>query len=181
MSRLLLTYKRLLTKHPVKTQCIQAGVLCGTGDLIAQAVIEKKPLKNINLQRTGVFLTLGTFWIGPSVTMWYRCLFKFFGDKGKFVALKKVAVDQLLFVPPFQICTISAINILQGHDLEFAKEQLRLKYADILIAGYKLWPAVQVVNFYFVPLNYQTLYVQTVALFWNSYVSWKTQQGIIKE
>ncbi|XP_028136433.1 protein Mpv17-like [Diabrotica virgifera virgifera] len=170
-------YTGLLKTNFVLVQSVQSGLLCGSGDVIAQVVAERK---NIDLHRTGCFLVLGSCFIGPVITVWYRFLSRKLGDKGKFVALKKVAADQLLFVPPFQIALISTINIIQGRNLEFTKEQLRLKYTDILIANYKLWPAVQIVNFYFVPLNYQVLLVQSVALFWNAYVSWKTQYGIVK-
>ncbi|XP_072376952.1 mitochondrial inner membrane protein Mpv17 [Diabrotica undecimpunctata] len=173
-------YSGLLKTNFVLVQSVQSGILCGSGDVIAQVVAERKSLKNIDLHRTGCFLVLGSCFIGPVITVWYRYLSRKLGDKGKFVALKKVAADQLLFVPPFQIALISTINTIQGRNLEFTKEQLKLKYTDILIANYKLWPAVQIVNFYLVPLNYQVLLVQCVALFWNAYVSWKTQQGIVK-
>lgn len=173
-------YSRLLKNNLILVQSVQAGILCGTGDVIAQVVTEKKSASEIDINRTGCFVVLGAGFIGPTITIWYKFLSRTLGDKGKSVALKKVAVDQLLFVPPFQIALITVINSLQGRDFEFIKDQLRQKYTDILIAGYKLWPAVQIVNFYFVPLSYQVLVVQSVALFWNAYISWKTQFGIAK-
>lgn len=34
-----------------------------------------------------------------------------------------------------------------------------------------LWPMAQFINFTFVPLQYQVIYVQCIALLWNSYLS----------
>ncbi|ORX47981.1 hypothetical protein DM01DRAFT_265966, partial [Hesseltinella vesiculosa] len=40
-----------------------------------------------------------------------------------------------------------------------------------------LWPAVQLANFYFVPLQHRLLITNIVALGWNSYLLWVNQRS----
>lgn len=55
------SYKNTLEKHPMIVQSIQTGCLYGTSDLIAQVFCEYKSFDEINLKRTIVFVTTGTF------------------------------------------------------------------------------------------------------------------------
>lgn len=59
MSALFRTYKRLLQQYPIVSQCVQCGILMGSGDLIAQTVVERKKLQNINFERTAQFACVG--------------------------------------------------------------------------------------------------------------------------
>ncbi|KAJ8973608.1 hypothetical protein NQ317_010045 [Molorchus minor] len=175
-NKIFTVYTRLLKKHSLVVQSIQTGLIMGIGDLAAQTVIENKPLEKVELLRTAQFVALGTGLVGPILTAWYKFLSKTIGDTGKAAVLKKVAADQLIFAPNFIVVFITTLNMLQGKNLENVKKELSSKYKDILITNYKVWPAVQILNFYLVPLHYQVLFVQTVAVFWNAYMSWKTQQ-----
>lgn len=110
------------------------------------------------------------------MTLWYRFLDKGIGNKGTSVTIKKVLCDQLLFAPSSTALVLFILGVMRTGGVEEAKNALKRDYVDVLLANYKVWPCVQLCNFYFTPLEYQVLVVQTIALFWNSYLSWKTQR-----
>ncbi|XP_011496434.1 PREDICTED: protein Mpv17 [Ceratosolen solmsi marchali] len=180
MSRFFRIYTKLLAKYPLGMQALQAGALLGLGDQIAQNYIEKRSAKNLDLIRTAQFAGIGFFIAGPATRTWYGILDKYFGSKGVIVVLKKVACDQLLFAPVFIAILLSTIALMQGHNLKSTKLKLKNEYTDILINNYKLWPIVQLLNFYFVPLHYQVLVVQAIAILWNTYISYRTNRDNYK-
>lgn len=98
------------------------------------------------------------------------------------MVLKKVALDQFVFAPAFLGVFLTTLGIVQGKGPEVTVAEVKKNYLDVVISNYKLWPWVQLGNFYLVPLRYQVLVVQIVALLWNTYLSWKTQaDGVIKK
>lgn len=103
-------------------------------------------------------------------------LFLAINDK-KRKTIFKVLLDQTIFAPVFLGALIGSIAALRGNSVEDIKKKLQREYFQILMSNYKLWPAVQLFNFYFVPINYQVLIVQIVAIFWNTYISVKTNEN----
>ncbi|CAH0387365.1 unnamed protein product [Bemisia tabaci] len=162
-------YKTILTNHPLKTQAVQASALMGFGDLISQAVIEKKPC---DIERTVRYGSVGLF-IGPTLQTWFGLLEKQIGRGGFKKLVIKVSIDQCCFAPCFLAIVVSLVNTAQGKSLEETKNKLKTNYFDILMANYMLWPWVQLTNFSIVPLAYRVPVVQMVAVSWNMYLSWK--------
>ena len=60
-------------------------------------------------------------------------------------------------------------------------EKLNHSYFAALKMNYLIWPAVQLVNFRFVPLQHRLMFVNVIAIGWNSYLSWLNAKGAKKE
>jgi FtsH-binding integral membrane protein len=54
---------------------------------------------------------------------------------------------------------------------------LRASVPDIVVANWALWVPAQFVNFAVVPLKFQVLYSNVVALVWNVYLSYTTSRN----
>lgn len=63
MSGLLRGYRSFLEDFPILSQCVQTGILMGTGDVLAQTVVNDKELKNVDLKRTIQFGGVGFFFV----------------------------------------------------------------------------------------------------------------------
>jgi len=152
----------------------QAGILMCGGDLISQTMVEKRKFNEVDLSRTLRFGLIGFGLIGPALFKWYGVLERriHFRHPGA-TAFGKMVTDQLLFAPVALYGFFWANGKLSGLSNEEIKSNVRNSYFDVLIANYQLWPAVQMVNFWVIPLAHRILFVQTVALMWNTYLAWK--------
>nr|XP_022909419.1 protein Mpv17 isoform X2 [Onthophagus taurus] len=162
---------------PFLRPAIQTAILMSAGDIIAQTVIYKRSFNEIDLRRTRQFACLGFFLVGPSSIIWYTVLSKLVSAKDPKAALKKVFFDQCCFAPCSMVVCLFTLGLIQGKTVDDTIAGIKKNYFDILMTNYKLFPLVQLVNFYFVPLKHQVLLVQSVALIFNTYLSWKTQDA----
>ncbi|XP_062858052.1 protein Mpv17 isoform X1 [Trichomycterus rosablanca] len=178
MAGLWRSYQVLMTKHPWTVQIITAGTLVGVGDVISQQLIERRGLANHGIRRTMKMMTIGFFFVGPVIGGWYRVLDRLVIRETKSSALKKMLIDQVGFAPCFLGLFLSISGTVNGLTVKENVAKLKMDYVNALISNYYLWPAVQIANFYFIPLHYRLAVVQIVAVAWNSYLSWKVNRMV---
>ena len=70
--------------------------------------------------------------------------------------MAKVATDQLVMAPLFNPLFVTALFPMEGRPAE-AWPAIKDIYVDMMLSNYKLWPAAQAVNFFFVPVQFQVL------------------------
>ncbi|XP_007241597.1 protein Mpv17 isoform X1 [Astyanax mexicanus] len=176
MAGLWRSYQLLMARRPWTVQILTAGSLVGVGDVISQQLIERRGLSNHCVKRTAKMMSIGFFFVGPVVGGWYKVLDQLITGGTKQAALKKMLVDQVCFAPCFLATFLGISGTLNGLTVEENVAKLQRDYVDALISNYYLWPAVQIANFYFIPLHHRLAVVQVVAVVWNSYLSWKANK-----
>jgi protein Mpv17 len=75
--------------------------------------------------------------------------------------LARVALDQLVFAPVGIAVFFSTMAVLEGGD---PKKKLHESWWTALRANWNIWPAVQVVNFRFVPLDLRVLFANVISI-----------------
>mmetsp|Transcript_5003 Transcript_5003/g.4793 ORF Transcript_5003/g.4793 Transcript_5003/m.4793 type:complete len:130 (+) Transcript_5003:193-582(+) len=92
--------------------------------------------------------------------------------------LAKVAVDQTYFSTFFLTYIFTVMPLMEGKTFEDSKQAVKEKLWPSLLTNWKIWPAVQFLNFYFIPVRFHLLVVNSVAVFWNAYISWMINHSV---
>ncbi|XP_050214301.1 uncharacterized protein LOC126665526 [Mercurialis annua] len=192
MSKLWKWYRNCLAAHPVKTQVISSGFIWGFGDIAAQSITiytankqsqsdEEKRVK-INWKRVAATSVFGFGFVGPVGHFWYEKLDHFMRfrlalrpNSFRFLA-SKVAIDSFVFGPLDLLVFFTFMGFSTGKSVPQIKEHLKRDYFPALILEGSTWPVVQLVNFRFVPVRYQLLYVNFFCLLDSCFLSWFQQQ-----
>lgn len=162
-------------------------------ELIPESKILPPPF---DFERLTRFMGYG-FMMAPVQFKWFRFLEKTFplSKASAFVpAMKRVAFDQLIFAPFGLVCFYTVMTVAEGGGRRAIYNKLRDMYVPTLKANYAVWPAVQIINFRLMPVQFQlvstlstgfaashqrsfmlTLFLQpfvsTVGIAWTAYLS----------
>lgn len=188
-------YKNCLAIHPLKTQIISSGLIWGLGDLAAQAVTRATAAKKkyiflseddrdlrINWRRVITTSLFGMAFVGPIGHYWYEGLDRFLTlrlqypiKSLRFVAMK-VGLDSIIFGPVDLFVFFTYMGFASGKNVSQVKEDVKRDFLPALVVEGGIWPIVQVINFRFVPVRYQLLYVNLFCLLDSCFLSWLDQQ-----
>ncbi|KAK9504362.1 hypothetical protein O3M35_010712 [Rhynocoris fuscipes] len=172
LRRISCTYNYWLEVYPYRMQAVQVAGILGLGDVVAQKLIIKQ---KFDAQRTLRFMSTGLF-LGPSIHAWFLVLEKLYG-RSKKVAIYKMVTDQLIFAPTMLATMFTYIKLVNGANKQQLKKSLKEEYPKLLLDNYKIWPAAQFLNFYLIPVQFRVVFLQSLAVFWNAYISWKLQMA----
>ncbi|MCJ1312731.1 Protein required for ethanol metabolism [Agyrium rufum] len=150
-------------------------VLFATGDVMAQQGVEKVGIQKHDLSRTGRMALYGGAVFGPGATLWYRFLQKRIVLRSENATIfARVMTDQVVFASTNLFLFLSSMAIMEGSS---PSDKLESTYWNALKKNWMLWPAVQAVNFKYVPLDARVFVVNIVSLGWNCYLSYVNSQG----
>jgi hypothetical protein len=190
-------YSTKLDTHPLLTKGISSGLIAGSGDFLCQLFVDKRNvvkedekdgvlastgsgressslLTSWDPARTGRFALLGAFLVAPGIHYWYNALSMRLVPGAVTVSntMKRVALDQFAFTPFFLQVWLSALWTLEGETpIDTIPSRMMEATPTILVANWILWIPAQIINFRMVPVKYQVLYSNVVALFWNVFLS----------
>lgn len=173
-------YLYYLDRYPGYTQSLNTCLLMGAGDFIAQWFVEdRRTFGGYDFRRTARFAFVGLAVAGPAMTVWYRALDRTIkGGTKASMTLRKTFLDQAFFLPVYLVGFVAVMGALRWDGPREIEERLRRDLKPMLVTSYGVWPAVQVANFYLLPLRHRVFAINVVCLFWNAYIAWKAEKDL---
>ena len=200
LGRLARAFSRTQERRPYATQLGSSFVVYLCGDLSAQIYFPSSPDAEYDPWRTArhlacglgssipsyEWLVLGPF---PRETKDKRDDVKLTGTRFMYLhynfnfasrplsIFTKVCIHQCFFAPVFNIYFFSVQSILSGASLSDTWERLKVAVPSSLLTSVKVWPAVQTISFTFVPPQFRPVFSGSIAVAWQSYLSWLNQKA----
>lgn len=151
-----------------------AGVIQFLGDVIGQMWA----LGEISDPFSAFAMGLYGFASGIFVFRWYQTVEEIFSRKRRPLSvnrkvidpLLKMAADQLLVSPVLTLFYLAYAGFVDGKSSKGVIYFVKRSFFPVMLASYKVWPLIQLVNFYFVPLRLRVTFVNTASLLWNAYM-----------
>ncbi|KAG5986641.1 hypothetical protein E4U54_005317 [Claviceps lovelessii] len=128
---------------------------------------------SFDFERLTRFMAYG-FCVAPLQFKWFRFLERAFPMTKTSAfgpAMKRVAFDQLVYAPFGVGLFFVAMTVAEGGGRRAVSHKLRDMYVPTLKANYVVWPAVQIVNFRLMPVQFQLPFVSTIGIAWTAYLS----------
>jgi len=170
MSGLWARYNSLLTAQPLFTKAFTSLIGFTAGDVLAQNFIGDKD-DSYDYMRT---LRLGSFGFllhGTTGHYFYGFLDgKLPGTKPITVA-SKVAIDQFFWNPIFGCMFFGFLNFTEGKSVADLQKKLQSDLKTAVMGSWAVWIPAHTVNFAFVPPAQRLLYINTIQIGYNVFLS----------
>lgn len=181
--KFLLWYSNRLESHPLTTKAISSVMIFALGDFLCQNIerhIQTDTRKNkIDYKRLIKQSSYG-FFAGPYLHLQFCLVIPWlFPATSKFYIIKSVIYALTISDSIYNCGFYFYCDALNGN---FFKIQTFVdKFIPTQILNLKVWPIFQYINFSLIPIKYRVLYDNTLAIFWNAYLSWVENNQVNKK
>jgi protein Mpv17 len=184
ISQLRSAYAENLSRNPILTKSVTAGVIFALSDYIAQRAASSSSSNangndaRIDQTRLAVSAAVGLFYFGPAAHYWYDWMFRLFPATNLPSTLSKAAMGQTLFGPTFT-CIFFATGLWQAGQLTWRSyvQKLRRDLPNTWLTGAAFWITVDLFSYSYLPVPYIPLFVNVASLIWTTYLVLKSYGG----
>ncbi|KAL3869288.1 hypothetical protein ACJMK2_041990 [Sinanodonta woodiana] len=73
----------------------------------------------------------------------------------------------------------TGMSLLEGKTPQEGVQEVKDKFLMVYMVDWCVWPPCQFINFYFLPTQFRVLYVSSITLCWNTFLSWMKHRKIV--
>ncbi|UJR36883.1 hypothetical protein I4U23_029596 [Adineta vaga] len=168
MASILRGYNQFVLRYPLVAMSLTTGTTMGLGNVISQTVIEKRSLSTVDWSRVTRFAAFGYLFSGPFLRYWYYGLDKYFAG-AKLKPVKMMIIDQIIAAPLLNSVILLYLPLSSGKSMDESKKRFSEDFPTVMKGNYSAWPAIQLTNFYFVPIQHRVLFVNVLAMAFSTF------------
>ena len=170
MSALWARYNKLLEAQPLLTKALTSLTGFTLGDILAQKFIEPGD-KPYDLMRTVRLGTFGFLIHGPTGHYFYGFLDSKLPGTAPMTVATKVAIDQTIWNPIFGCMFFGYLNLMEGKSWQDYVNKLKADLKTAVMGSWAVWVPAHTINFAFVPPSQRLLYINTIQIGYNVFLS----------
>jgi protein Mpv17 len=180
MSGLWAAYNKLLTSQPLFTKALTSLVGFTAGDVLAQKFVEDadKPYDVMRTVRLGSF---GFLCHGTTGHYFYGFLDGKLPGTAPLTVASKVLIDQTIWNPIFGCMFFGYLNLMEGKSFVTYTNKLKSDLKTAVMGSWAVWVPAHTINFAFVPPQQRLLYINTIQIGYNVFLSFLGNKEIDTE
>lgn len=166
--RLFNWYARQQKTRPYITQLWSTPLIFCIGDLSAQGIGDDDydPQRSIRAIAVGAVISIPNY-------MWIIALGNRFNYSSTALSIgTKVAVNQLVYTPPFNVYFFAFHALLSGEDVAGAVEHVKNSVPVSIPRSCLYWPVATAISFAYVQPQFRAGVLGLFTIVWQSYLSW---------
>merc|ERR1740121_1209268 len=160
-------YQKALNSKPILTKATTSLVGFAVSDVLTQLFIEKS---DFDVKRLVKMASFGFLLHGTTGHYFYNFLDGALQGTTPLIVAAKVAIDQTVWAPVFMCMFFSYMMAFEGTpDLIGAK--IKQDVFTAVKGSWMTWIPAHTINFAFVPSDMRLLYINTIQIFFNMFMS----------
>lgn len=115
---------------------------------------------------------------GPVMHYWTTFLNRQFAHRKANLktTVQKVLIHESVYDPFFTICFLFLLRITSGNGINVSMSGAKRDFQPALKSQYRVWPVIQLISYGFIPTKLQVLFLSTVAIFTNAYLTYLSKR-----
>ncbi|XP_045473143.1 mpv17-like protein isoform X2 [Harmonia axyridis] len=127
------------------------------------------------------FWIYGTFFLAPVGYGYVRIMSKWLPHTDLRSNFKRVLIDQTTYSPLMTVAFFGGMSLLEGKDLNGAKEEIEQKFLPTYKIGLGYWPIIQTVNFTYISEKNRVPFISLCGMVWTVFLAFMLQTNLPKK